>query len=63
MDQEVFNVVVNHEGQYSIWPTDLILPAGWNAAGMEGRKDACLSYIEQHWTDMTPASLRQGSAR
>jgi MbtH protein len=53
-----FRVVVNHEEQYSVWPTDLDLPAGWRAPGFQGSKEACLAYIEEHWTDMRPLSLR-----
>ncbi len=50
--------VVNHEEQYSIWPAERELPAGWEAAGKEGTKDECLDYIEEVWTDMRPKSLR-----
>jgi MbtH protein len=52
-------VVMNHEEQYSIWPSSKPIPEGWRSAGMEGEKDACLEYIEKHWTDMRPLSLRK----
>lgn len=52
-------VVVNHEGQYSIWPASKPMPGGWERAGKEGSKSECLEYIGQVWTDMTPKSLRQ----
>ncbi|EAR21800.1 MbtH family protein [Nitrococcus mobilis] len=54
-----FNVVVNHEEQYSIWPDYKPVPAGWRTVGKQGSKDECLAYIEQVWTDMRPLSLRQ----
>lgn len=54
-----FNVVINHEEQYSIWPTFKDIPAGWKAVGVEGTKQECLAHIEQVWTDMRPLSLRQ----
>jgi len=54
-----FEVVVNHEEQYSIWPADRELPAGWNKVGKQGRKAECLSYINEVWTDMRPLSLRK----
>jgi MbtH protein len=52
-------VVVNHEGQYSIWFADRDLPAGWSDAGKAGSKDECLAYIEEVWADMRPLSLRR----
>lgn len=53
-----YRVVVNHEEQYSIWPAERDLPAGWNEAGKRGRKAECLQYIAEVWTDMRPRSLR-----
>jgi MbtH protein len=57
-DQQ-FRVVINDEEQYSIWPADRELPAGWRPEGMSGTKDACLAYIDEAWTDMRPLSLRR----
>ena len=54
-----FDVVVNHEEQYSIWPTYKPLPEGWRAVGKQGSKDECLAHIEAVWTDMRPLSLRR----
>lgn len=54
-----FRVVVNQELQYSIWPTALPLPAGWQDEGMTGNKAACLEHIAAVWTDMRPLSLRR----
>ncbi|GGK48857.1 MbtH family protein [Salinarimonas ramus] len=58
-DRTIYAVVVNHEEQYSIWPTYREIPPGWTAVGKEGPKAACLSYIEEVWTDMRPLSLRK----
>jgi MbtH protein len=55
----IFNVVVNLEEQYSIWPANREIPAGWRAAGKQGTKPECLAYIEEVWTDMRPLSLRK----
>ncbi|WP_435021134.1 MbtH family protein [Tundrisphaera sp. TA3] len=52
-------VVVNEEGQYSLWFLDRENPAGWADAGKVGTKEECLEYVEATWTDMTPASLRR----
>jgi MbtH protein len=58
-DTTVYEVVVNHEEQYSIWPAERELPLGWRAAGKKGKKAECLAYIEEVWTDMRPLSLRK----
>lgn len=55
-------VVVNDEEQYSIWPAERELPAGWRAAGFTGTEEECLAYIDETWTDMRPASLRRWMA-
>jgi MbtH protein len=58
-DTTIYNVVVNHEEQYSIWPADRENPLGWNNAGKSGTKAECLAYINEVWTDMRPLSLRK----
>jgi MbtH protein len=58
-DSRTYLVVVNAEEQYSIWPADKSVPAGWSAVGKQGRKADCLQYIEEVWSDMRPLSLRQ----
>jgi MbtH protein len=58
-DQRLMRVVQNHEEQYSIWPVDRDLPAGWSESGTQGTKQECLDDIEQIWTDMRPRSLRE----
>ncbi|QOZ10384.1 MbtH family protein [Bradyrhizobium sp. CCBAU 51765] len=58
-DDVTFTVVINHEEQYSIWPTFKTIPAGWKAVGKIGSKKECLDHIEQVWTDMRPLSLRK----
>lgn len=57
-DNTVYNVVMNHEEQYSIWPVDKDIPLGWKAVGKSGPKQECLDYIKEVWTDMRPKSLR-----
>jgi MbtH protein len=58
-DTTVYNVVVNHEEQYSIWPADRENALGWKAAGKTGTKEECLAHIKEVWTDMRPLSLRK----
>ncbi len=58
-DTTIYKAVVNHEEQYSIWPADRENPLGWTDAGKVGRKEECLEYIKEVWTDMRPLSLRK----
>lgn len=58
-DNTIYKVVVNHEGQYSIWPAERELSLGWREAGKSGLKTECLEYIKEVWTDMRPLSLRK----
>jgi uncharacterized protein YbdZ (MbtH family) len=57
-DRTVYRVVLNDEEQYSIWPADRDIPAGWREDGMSGLKAECLAHIDEVWTDMRPLSLR-----
>jgi MbtH protein len=61
-DKRVYQVVINHEEQYSIWPADRDPPNGWKAVGMKGAKADCLKHIGEVWTDMRPLSLRKRMA-
>jgi MbtH protein len=54
-----FAVVVNDEEQYSVWPADLDLPAGWRVVGVTGSRDECVTYIDGVWADIRPLSLRK----
>ena len=58
-DMRIYDVVMNHEEQYSIWVKGRQIPPGWRAVGKEGLKADCLEYIDQVWTDMRPLSLRK----
>jgi len=58
-DTTTYQVVVNHEEQYSIWPSDREPPLGWKSVGKSGPKADCLAYIKEVWTDMRPLSLRK----
>ena len=51
-------VLVNDEGAHALWPAPNPIPAGWHEVGLTGPKAACIAYVELHWTDMRPRSLR-----
>lgn len=61
-DTTIYNVVVNHEEQYSIWPEGRENALGWSNVGKSGFKAECLAYINEVWTDMRPLSLRNKMA-
>ncbi|MBV8223658.1 MAG: MbtH family protein [Verrucomicrobia bacterium] len=52
-------VLINDEGQYSLWPDFVEIPAGWTSVHQQDTRQACLDYINQNWTDMRPRSLIQ----
>ena len=54
----VFLVLGNDEGQHSLWPAAIAVPAGWNPLFGEADRQACLDYIDEFWTDMRPRSLK-----
>ena len=56
-------VLVNHEEQYSLWPSFREVPAGWTAVGPRGKRKECLDWIEETWKDMRPKSLRDAMER
>ena len=56
-DSLTYLVLVNDEGQYSLWPDFRETPAGWKPVGPLGQRKECLDWIESTWTDMRPASL------
>lgn len=58
---ETYRVVVNREGQYSLWFADRENPAGWDDTGQSGTKPECLAFVEEVWTDMRPLSIRGGA--
>jgi MbtH protein len=56
-NETIYKVVVNHDGQYSIWPAYKIPALGWADAQKQGTKVECLTFIQSAWTDMRPKSL------
>lgn len=60
-DNGTFYALVNHEDQYSLWPTFKPVPDGWSivfgAPDGRSRQDV-LDWIDKTWDDQRPKSLR-----
>ncbi|MEU9020511.1 MULTISPECIES: MbtH family protein [Actinomadura] len=52
-----FLVLVNAEGQHSLWPGFADVPSGWTTVFGPGARADCLAYITENWTDLRPRSL------
>lgn len=63
IDGDVFKVLINDEGQHSLWPAAQTAPNGWKEVGCEGSKSDCLDYVDRNWVDMRPISLQHSMSR
>ncbi|WP_405734869.1 MbtH family NRPS accessory protein [Streptomyces sp. NBC_01537] len=52
-----FHVLVNEEGQFSLWLAGIPVPAGWSVALGDRGREECVAYVDTHWTDMRPHGL------
>ena len=52
-----YYVLINDEGQHSLWPVFADVPDGWEIIFGEDKRQECLEFIEKNWTDMRPKSL------
>lgn len=50
-------VLVNHEGQHSLWPEVIDVPSGWQVVFGGARRQECVDYIAANWTNIMPRSL------
>lgn len=62
-DSHLFLALVNNENQHSIWPEFIDVPQGWTRVWGPAERQSCLDYVNEHWTDMRPASLINASSR
>ncbi|MCE6995138.1 MbtH family protein [Saccharothrix sp. S26] len=56
-DDLSYLVLVNDEGQHSLWPAFARVPDGWTTTLGPDSREACLRHVEENWTDMRPKSL------
>ncbi|MFI9626612.1 MbtH family protein [Streptomyces sp. NPDC052042] len=57
-----FLVLVNDEGQHSLWPSFADVPAGWEVALEATDRQSALAYVNENWTDMRPRRLAERMA-
>ncbi|OWJ66932.1 MbtH family protein [Inquilinus limosus] len=52
-----FHVLINGEGQHSLWPAFIPVPDGWTPVLRDAARPDCQHHIDTHWTDLRPKSL------
>jgi MbtH protein len=62
-DQAGWQVMINDEDQYLIWPVKWDTPRGWRETGKAGTYAECLAHVEAVWTDFRPRSLREPAGK
>jgi MbtH protein len=57
-----YAVLVNDEEQYALYPAERDTPPGWQPAGFAGSEQDCVQWVDTHWTDMRPLSVRRAAS-
>ncbi len=57
VENGTYHVLINDEGQHSLWPAFIEVPQGWTIILRSDTRSACLEFINRDWTDMRPKSL------
>jgi MbtH protein len=57
-EADAFQVIVNAEGQYSLWRQTTSIPNGWKSANKKGSRAECIEFVDTNWVDMCPMSLK-----
>jgi MbtH protein len=55
--EAMYYVLVNDEGQHSLWPVFAEVPRGWRVVHGPDERAACLEQVTERWTDLRPRSL------
>jgi MbtH protein len=53
----LYLILINDEGQHSLWPASIDVPDGWDVTFGESDRRECLDFVEKNWTDMRPQTL------
>ncbi|HHV7381159.1 MbtH family protein [Escherichia fergusonii] len=57
--QGVFYILRNAQGQFSLWPQQCALPAGWDVVCQPQLQASCQQWLDAHWRTLTPANFIQ----
>lgn len=55
-----YHVLVNDEGQYSLWPVFVDVPEGWRAMLEDATRSDAVAWIEENWDDPTTLGVAVG---
>lgn len=58
-ENTIYKVIINAEGQYSIWQENVELSPGWRDVGKSGTEKECADYLKKTWKDLRPVSLQK----
>ena len=53
--QGQFVILQNDQEQYSLWPQQCELPAGWRVVCEAQPQDACQQWLAEHWQTLEPS--------
>lgn len=56
--EESYAVLINSEGQYSLWPDFLDIPSGWDQVYGVANRQECLDYVNSNWDNIMPNSAK-----
>ncbi|MGP3593865.1 MbtH family protein [Vagococcus sp. WN89Y] len=54
-----FYILQNAQQQYSLWPEQCALPAGWQVMCEPQPTAQCNAWLEAHWHALTPSNYAQ----
>lgn len=52
--QGQFTLLRNRQNQYSLWPQQCTLPAGWEVVCAPQSQEACQQWLAEHWQTLLP---------
>ncbi len=59
-----FFILENAAGQFSLWPENCVLPAGWQVVCEPALPELCNSWLKANWTNLQPLSFAgEGEAK
>lgn len=56
-----YHVLVNDEGQYSLWPVFVEVPQGWRAVLEDATRSDAVAWVEDNWDDPTTLGVAAGA--